>query len=180
MTTMEASRTTARHNGRKATVPPQLATMTDLKPGEVRDITDALNPLVADNFAMYVKIKNFHWHLSGPRFRDYHLFMDELADTLLSAVDTLAERVRRVGGTTIRSIGHISQLQTVQDDNDDMVPADQMLCRLMEDLNHLVMQQRAAHEVCDRCRDYASASELEVIIDQTEKGKWFLFEMTQK
>jgi len=157
----------------------QLATPTDLTQQEVQAITDALNPLVADAFALYVKTKNFHWHLSGSHFRDYHLLFDEHAEQIFNSIDTLAERVRRVGGATIRSISHISQLQTIQDDNDEFVPAGEMVRRLMEDNAHLAQLQRAAHEVCEKNRDVATASELEVIIDETERRKWFLFEVYQ-
>ncbi len=159
--------------------PAQLATMTDLKQEEVQAIAEAINPLVADAFALYVKTKNFHWHLSGSHFRDYHLLFDEHADAIFASIDVLAERVRRIGGTTIRSIGHISQLQTIQDDNSDFVPAGEMVRRLMEDNGKLAQAQRAAHEVCEQNRDVATASELEVIIDQTERRKWFLFEVLQ-
>ena len=157
----------------------QLATPTDLTQQEVQAITEALNPLVADAFALYVKTKNFHWHLSGSHFRDYHLLFDEHAEQIFASIDTLAERVRRVGGATIRSISHISQLQTIQDDNDEFVPAGEMVRRLMEDNAHLAQVQRAAHEVCEKNRDVATASELEIIIDETERRKWFLFEVYQ-
>ena len=157
----------------------QLATPTDLIQQEVQAIPEALNPLVADAFALYVKTKNFHWHLSGSHFRDYHLLFDEHAEQIFASIDTLAERVRRVGGATIRSISHISQLQTIQDDNDEFVPAGEMGRRLMEDNAHLAQVQRAAHEVCEKNRDVATASELEVIIDETERRKWFLFEVYQ-
>lgn len=176
MTTTQRTKTPATHDH---AVPTQLATPTDLKPEEVKSITAALNPLVADSLALYVKTKNFHWHLAGSHFRDYHLMFDKHAETLLSSVDTLAERVRRVGGTTIRSISHISQLQTIADDNDNFVPAGEMARRLMEDNKHMAQMQRAAHEVCEKCHDVATASELEVIIDHTEKRTWFLFEITQ-
>jgi starvation-inducible DNA-binding protein len=141
--------------------------------------SEALNPLVADAFALYIKTKNFHWHLAGSHFRDYHLLFDEHADQIFDSIDTLAERVRRVGGATIRSISHISQLQTIQDDNDEFVPAGEMVRRLMEDNAHLAQMQRAAHEVCEKSRDVATASELEIIIDETERRKWFLFEVYQ-
>lgn len=157
----------------------QLATPTDLTRQEGQAITEALNPLIADAFALYVKTKNFHWHLSGSHFRDYHLLFDEHAEQIFAAIDTLAERVRRVGGATIRSISHISQLQTIQDDNDEFVPAGEMVRRLMEDNAHLAQVQRAAHEVCEKNRDVATASELEVILDETERRKWFLFEVYQ-
>ncbi len=131
--------------------PAQLATATDLTSKEVQAITEALNPLVADLFALYVKTKNFHWHLAGSHFRDYHLLLDEHADQIFAAIDILAERVRRLGGTTIRSISHIGQAQA----------------------------QRAAHEVCDKNRDVATTSLLEITIDEAERRKWFLFEVVQ-
>ncbi|BCL78238.1 DNA starvation/stationary phase protection protein [Ktedonobacteria bacterium brp13] len=157
----------------------ELATTTDLSSEAVQEITKALNPLIADAFALYVKTKNFHWHLSGSHFRDYHLLFDEQADQIFGDTDTLAERVRRVGGTTIRSISHISQLQTIEDDNNEFVPPGEMAQRLMADNQLLVVAQRAAHEVCNKHNDYATASELEVIIDNTERRKWFLFEVIQ-
>src|SRR5258707_3900844 len=131
----------------------KLATPTDLSPQEAQAITSALNPLVADLFALYVKTKNFHWHLSGSHFRDYHLLFDEHADQIFDGIDLLAERVRKVGGTTIRSISQISQLQTIADSNEEFVPPGEMVRRLMEDNAHLARTQRAAHEVCERGRD---------------------------
>jgi len=159
--------------------PTQLATMTDLTAREAQAVTEALNPLVADLFALYVKTKNFHWHLAGSHFRDYHLLFDEQADVIFDAIDLLAERVRRVGGTTIRSIAHISQLQTIADDNEEFVPAGQMVRRLMDDNTHLARAMRAAHEVCEHSRDVATASILETLIDEAERRTWFLFEVTQ-
>jgi len=156
-----------------------LATLTDLKSEEVQAVTEAINPLVADAFALYTKTKNYHWHLAGSHFRDYHKLFDKHAEDILESVDILAERVRRVGGTTIRSIGHISQLQTIQDDNSDYVPAGEMVRRLMEDNKHLAETQRAAHEVCVRNHDFATAALLEVLIDQTERRTWYLFEIVQ-
>jgi starvation-inducible DNA-binding protein len=156
-----------------------LATRSDLTSHEVKAVTEALNPLVADAFALYVKTKNFHWHLAGSHFRDYHLLFDEQADQIFESIDTLAERVRRVGGTTIRSIAHISQLQTIEDDNEEFVPAGEMVRRLMQDNEHLARMQRAAHQVCEQSRDVATASELEIIIDQTERRQWFLYEVYQ-
>ncbi len=159
--------------------PAQLATATDLTSKEVQAITEALNPLVADLFALYVKTKNFHWHLAGSHFRDYHLLLDEHADQIFAAIDILAERVRRLGGTTIRSISHIGQLQTIEDNNDDFVPAAEMMRQLMQDNAHLAQAQRAAHEVCDKNRDVATTSLLEITIDEAERRKWFLFEVVQ-
>ena len=179
MTTQHTPRAKTTGQVKSYPVAKQLATPTDLTQQEVQVITEALNPLVADAFALYVKTKNFHWHLAGSHFRDYHLLFDEHAGQIFDSIDTLAERVRRVGGTTIRSISHISQLQTIQDDNDEFVPTGEMVRRLMEDNAHLAQQQRGAHEVCEKNRDVASASELEIIIDETERRKWFLFEVYQ-
>src|SRR6266704_4798640 len=129
----------------KSPTPPSvLATVTDLSPQEARAITEAVNPLVADAFALYVKTKNFHWHLYGSHFRDYHELFDEHAEAILESIDIMAERVRRVGGTTIRSISHIGQLQTIEDDNSDFVPAGEMVKRLMEDNEHIAKMIRDA------------------------------------
>jgi starvation-inducible DNA-binding protein len=159
--------------------PAQLATPTDLTSQEAQAVTDALNPLVADLFALYLKTKNFHWHLSGPHFRDYHLLFDEQADQIFAVIDQLAERVRRIGGTTIRSVTHVSQLQTIADDNEAFVAPGEMVRRLMQDNAQLAKAERAAHEVCERSHDYASASILETLIDEAERRTWFLFEVTQ-
>src|SRR6266516_584784 len=156
-----------------------LATVTDLSPQEARAVTEAVNPLIADAFALYVKTKNFHWHLSGSHFRDYHLLFDEHADAIFESIDIMAERVRRIGGTTIRSISHINQLQTIDDDNDDFVPAGEMVRRLMEDNAHMAESERAAIEVCDKNRDSAPSNLLQVILDETERREWFLFEVMQ-
>ncbi|MFL5625259.1 MAG: Dps family protein [Ktedonobacteraceae bacterium] len=179
MTTRQSTRTSTDGRVKSYPAPSQLATIADLTSQEAQAITETLNPLIADAFALYVKTKNFHWHLAGSHFRDYHLLFDEHADALLESTDLLAERVRRIGGTTIRSISHIGQLQTIQDDNDDAVPAGEMVRRLMEDNRHLAQAQRAAHEVCEKSRDYATASLIEVILDGTERRKWFLFEIMQ-
>jgi starvation-inducible DNA-binding protein len=156
--------------------PAALQTPTDLTSEQAQKIVEAVNPLIADAFAVYLKTKNFHWHLSGSHFRDYHLMFDEQADQLIESTDPLAERVRKLGGTTLRSISQISATQTVQDDNDDFVTPHEMLKRLMEDNQTLARNQRAAHEVCDDNRDFATASLLETIIDETERRTWFLFE----
>jgi len=126
-----------------------------------------------------VKTKNFHWHLAGSHFRDYHMLFDEHAGQIFEGIDLLAERVRKVGGTTIRSIGHIGQLQTIADDNEELVAAGEMVRRLREDNAHLVQMQRAAHEVCERSRDVATASILEILIDEAERRAWFLFEVAR-
>lgn len=159
--------------------PEQLTTPTDLASDDVRKVTEAINPLVADAFALYVKTKNFHWHLSGARFRDIHLLLDEQAQAIFGMTDPLAERVRRIGGTTIRSISHINELQTISDDNDEFVDPDEMIRRLMEDNRHYAALQRQAHEVCDQAGDVATASLLEDVIDQTERRIWFLYEYLQ-
>jgi starvation-inducible DNA-binding protein len=157
----------------------QLATPTDLKPESVRVVTDTVNPLIADAFALYVKTKNFHWHLSGPRFRDYHLLFDEQAAAILESIDVLAERVRKLGGTTIRSIAHISELQTITDDKDDFVPTSEMIRRLLGDNRHIAEQQRAAIAVCDSHEDTPTGNILQEILDETERRIWFLFELSQ-
>ena len=159
-------------------VPSRLATATDLRAEERQAISGAVNPLIADALALYVKTKNFHWHLSGSHFRDYHLLFDEQADSILESVDILAERVRRIGGTTIRSISHISQLQTIPDDNEEFVPPEQMIQRLLDDNRHIAGMQRAAIEVCDKNRDTPTGNRLQEILDATEKRVWFLYEIS--
>jgi starvation-inducible DNA-binding protein len=159
--------------------PSALATLTDLKSEEVQAVTEAINPLVADAFALYTKAKNYHWHLASSHFRDYHKLFDKQAESILESVDLLAERVRKIGGTTIRSISHISQLQTIEDDNNDYVQAGEMARRLMEDNKRMAERQRAAHEVCVRNHDVATANILETLIDETERRTWFLFEIVQ-
>jgi starvation-inducible DNA-binding protein len=159
--------------------PTELATETDLSPQEAKAVTEAVNPLIADAFALYVKTKNFHWHLYGHRFRDLHLLFDEHADQILDSIDVMAERVRRVGGTTIRSISHIGQLQTIEDDNTDVLPPTEMVRRLMEDNAHIAKMTREAIAVCDKSRDSATSNQLQDILDKTERRKWFLFEIVQ-
>jgi len=150
-----------------------------LKPDEVQGVVEAVNPLIADSFALYVKTKNFHWHLAGSHFRDYHLLFDEQAETLLASIDPLAERLRKIGGTTIRSISHISQLQTIQDDNEDYVSPMEMAQRLLNDNRQMAEAQRAAIEVCDENRDTPTGNLLQEILDETERRIWFLFEICQ-
>ena len=164
---------------KSSTPPSMLATVTDLSPQEARAVTEAVNPLIADAFALYVKTKNFHWHLYGSHFRDYHLLFDEHAEAILESIDVMAERVRRVGGTTIRSIGHVGQLQTIQDDDEDLVPAGEMVRRLMEDTAHIAKMIRNAIAVCDMNRDSPTSNNLQEILDATERRKWFLFEILQ-
>jgi len=154
-----------------------LSTPNDLGANATTHISGALNGLLADAFALYLKTKNFHWHVSGPHFRDYHLMLDEQAADILGATDDMAERVRKIGGTTLRSIGHISKLQTVIDDNDEefVHPAD-MLRELMNDNKKVAEAMRKAHGVADDHEDAATASLIENWLDQTEKRTWFLFE----
>lgn len=156
--------------------PGKLATPTDLGDKARQSITEVINPLVADAFALYIKTKNFHWHLSGSHFHDYHLLFDEQAGQILNMTDVLAERLRKLGGTTIRSIGHIASLQRVKDDNDAFIEAKEMARRLMDDNKELVVRMRAAHKVCGDYHDIASTSLLETFIDETERRTWFLFE----
>jgi len=144
-----------------------------------RDISGALNALLADIFALYLKTKNFHWHVSGPHFRDYHLLLDEQADQIYATGDPIAERVRKVGGTTLRSIGHIARLQRVLDNDADFVTPLDMLAELREDNQRLAARMRETHNVCDEYGDVATASLLEVWIDEAERRTWFLFEASR-
>jgi len=162
-----------RNNGKPAAA---LDTPTDLDSAAVKAVSEALNGLLADSFALYLKTKNFHWHMSGPHFRDYHLLLDDHSAEIIGATDDMAERVRKIGGTTLLSIGQISKLQTIEDNDEDFVPPAMMLNELMNDNKHVVAQMRKAHEVCDEHGDVASASLIENWIDQTEKRTWFLFE----
>lgn len=159
-----------------AKVSPDLDTPTDLPQEAVDKISTALNGLLADSFALYLKTKNFHWHVSGRHFRDYHLMLDEQSAAILATTDELAERVRKVGGTTLRSIGHIAKLQTIQDNDESFVPPREMLRELMEDNKKVAAAMRKAHKVVDDADDAASAGLLENYIDETEKRTWFLFE----
>src|SRR6266545_7308253 len=157
-----------------------LQTPTNLASNAVHDISAALTALLADTFALYVKTKNFHWHVSGPHFRDYHLLFDEQSDQLANSVDILAERVRKVGGTTIRSIGHIAKLQRTEDNDQDYVSALDMPRELMNDNKAQIEHMRKAHELADEHEDVATASLLEVFIDEAEKRCWFLFEASRE
>ena len=159
-----------------ASVSSQLATPNDLLDSARKPVITAVNPLIADAFALYVKTKNFHWHVSGSHFRDYHLLLDEQAEQVFAMIDILAERVRKLGGTTIRSIGQISQLQLINDDNDEFVAAKDMLWRLLEDNKSYLSRLRAVHVICENSNDVATASILENFIDETERRIWFLFE----
>jgi len=148
-------------------------------PEQVKNLSSVLNALLADVFALYLKTKNFHWHMSGPHFRDYHLLLDEHAGQIFDISDAIAERVRKVGGTTIRSIGHIAKLQRLADNDQEFVPARDMLLELHADNKALVESLRAAHEVADKADDYATTSLIEVWIDEAERRAWFLFEATR-
>jgi starvation-inducible DNA-binding protein len=153
-----------------------LTTPTDLAAAGTQDIAAALNGILVDVFALYLKTKNFHWHLSGPHFRDYHLLLDEQGDQLYAMTDPIAERVRKIGATTLRSIGQISRNQRVSDNDADYVEPADMLAELCQDNKTLVASLREAHNVCDEHHDIASASLIEVWIDETERRTWFLFE----
>jgi starvation-inducible DNA-binding protein len=157
-----------------------LATPSDIRPGAVKNISGALNALLADTFALYLKTKNFHWHMSGPHFRDYHLLLDEHADQIFAITDGIAERVRKIGGTTIRSIGHISRLQRLDDNDAEFVDPGDMLSELREDNKALVLSMLEAHGLCDEANDVATTSLLENWIDEAQRRAWFLFEATRK
>lgn len=158
--------------------PEELATPTDLKAEEVEKVAETINPLVADAFALFVKTKNFHWHVAGSHFRDYHLLFEEQAQSIIGSIDPLAERVRRLGGLTIRSISHIAQLQTIEDQNRDFVPPDEMIQELLEDNKQMAEQQREAIEICEENRDTPTANLLQEMLDQTERRIWFLHEVS--
>jgi starvation-inducible DNA-binding protein len=161
----------------KATDP--LDTPTDLSEEAVRDISQALNGVLADSFALYLKTKNFHWHVSGPHFRDYHLLLDEQAEQIFATTDELAERVRKIGGTTLRSIGHVAKLQSIKDNDEKFVMPLDMLLELMADNKAVTKAMREAHAIADKHEDVATASLLENFIDATEKRTWFLFEASR-
>lgn len=157
-----------------------LATPTDLKAAATKDITAAMNGILADVFALYLKTKNFHWHMSGPHFRDYHLLLDEHGDELFAMTDPIAERVRKIGGLTLRSTGQIARLQRVSDNDADYVEPEDMLAELREDNQDLTKRLRQAHGTCDDHGDVATASLIENWIDETERRTWFLFEASRR
>ena len=157
-----------------------LQTPSDLGAQAAKEVSAALNLLLADFFALYMKTKNFHWHVSGPHFRDYHLLLDEQADQLYATTDPIAERVRKLGGTTLRSIGQIARLQRVADNDADYVTPADMLAELREDNQRLASRMRQAHVVCEEHRDVATASLIEVWIDEAERRVWFLYEAGRK
>jgi starvation-inducible DNA-binding protein len=156
-----------------------MTTPSDIRPESVKDIQGGLNALLADVFALYLKTKNFHWHMSGPHFRDYHLLLDEQAEQIFAMTDDIAERARKIGGTTIRSIGHIARLQRLPDNDADFVDPADMLSELCEDNKALVVSMLAAHDLCDDANDVATTSLLENWIDETQRRVWFLFEATR-
>jgi starvation-inducible DNA-binding protein len=157
-----------------------LKTPTLLSPDNVQNITAELNFLLADVFALYLKTKNFHWHVSGPHFRDYHLLLDEQGERIFAMTDDIAERVRKLGGTTIRSIGHIARLTHVADNDAAYVEPQDMLSELREDNQALIGRMIEAHGLCDEANDVATASVLETWIDETQRRVWFLFEASRK
>jgi starvation-inducible DNA-binding protein len=171
------SKVTELKRGRPAA---NLDTPTDLDQKAVTEISAALNGILADSFALYLKTKNFHWHVSGPHFRDYHLLLDEQAADIFASTDPLAERVRKIGGATLRSIGDIAKFQSLADNDAEFVGPNEMLQELMADNKAVAAAMRKAHKLCDDHEDVASASLLETYIDATEKRTWFLFEAARK
>jgi starvation-inducible DNA-binding protein len=149
---------------------------TDIAPESVKEISSALTALLADVFALYLKTKNFHWHMSGPHFRDYHLLLDDHGDQLFGMTDDIAERVRKIGGTTLRSVGHLARIKRIADNDADYVTAKDMLSELWEDNKALVLSMRSAHDLCDDAGDVATTSVLENWIDDTQRRAWFLYE----
>ena len=156
-----------------------LATPTSLSANAVRDVSAALTTLLADVFALYLKTKNFHWHMSGPHFRDYHLLLDDQGDQIFAITDPMAERVRKLGGTTLRSIGHAKRIQRILDNDADYVTPLDMLAELRDDNAQLTLRMREVHSLCDEAGDVATASLLENWIDEAERRVWFLYECTR-
>jgi starvation-inducible DNA-binding protein len=167
------------HTREKESQSARLLVPDGFSPEAVKNLSSVLNALLADTFALYLKTKNFHWHMSGQHFRDYHLLLDEHATQIFDITDAIAERVRKVGGTTIRSIGHIARLQRVHDNDEEFVGPTEMLKELHNDNKSLVESLRAAHEVTSKSSDYATTSLIEVWIDEAERRAWFLFEATR-
>jgi len=174
---MEARQMNARLSETQSEAP--LGISAGLNSNEVSELSQALTMMLADFFALYIKTKNFHWHVSGPHFRDYHLLLDEQADQIFATTDGIAERVRKIGGTTLRSVGHIGRLQRIKDNNEDQVSAPDMLRELRDDNLHMIACMRDIHALCDRLRDVATASLVEVWIDEAERRAWFLHEAGQ-
>src|SRR5262249_7758049 len=164
----------------KPKVSPDLDTPTDLSPEGVNKISAALNVLLADAFALYLKTKNFHWHVSGRHFHDYHLMLDEQSDAIFAPPHPLAERCRKLGGVTVKSLGQAAKLATIKDNDEDYVPPREMLRELMEDNKHMAAAMRKAHKLCDDNEDSGTAGLLETFIDETERRTWFLFEASRQ
>jgi starvation-inducible DNA-binding protein len=169
----------SRETATEARIRTHLSPPSDLKPEATRDISAALGGLVADVFTLYLKTKNFHWHVSGPHFRDFHLLLDEQADQIFAMTDVIAERTRKVGGTTVHSIGDIHRRRRIKDNDADYVEPQDMLAELCEDNKQLTSIMREVHNVCEEYGDVASTSLIEVWIDETERRTWFLFEATR-
>ena len=169
---------TAKASGARTT--PRLATPTDLGADATKDIAGALNALLADTFALYLKTKNFHWHVSGPHFRDYHLLLDEQAEQIFAITDVTAERVRKIGAPTLRSVGDIAHHQRIADNDAPYVDPDDMLAELRDDNQRFVAAMREAHVVCDEHNDVATTSLLENFIDEAERRIWFLYEASRR
>lgn len=163
----------------EARIAPELATRTDLGREEVRAIAEAINPIIADSVALYIKTKNYHWHVSGPHFRDMHMLFDEQAASVLSSVDVLAERMRKLGATTIRGVAHVARLAQIVDDEDHYVPTKEMQARLLQDNLAVAKSQRAAIKVCEENDDKVTGNLLQEVLDQTERRIWFLYETLQ-
>jgi starvation-inducible DNA-binding protein len=159
---------------------PELDTPTDLSEDGVNKISAAMNTILADTFALYLKTKNFHWHVSGRHFRDYHLLLDEQSEQIFETTDEIAERVRKIGGTTLRSIGQVAKLQTLEDNDESYVPPREMLRELMNDNKKVVAAMRKAHDICDKYEDVATASLLETFIDGAERRTWFQIEASRQ
>ena len=159
---------------------PRLQTPTDLGANATKDISAALNAILADTFALYMKTKNFHWHVSGPHFRDYHLLLDEQGDQLFASTDVIAERVRKIGGNTLRSIGDIARKTRIDDNDAPYVTPDDMIAELRDDNQRVVAAMRETHDLCDEHNDIATASLLENFIDEAEKRVWFLYEIGRR
>ena len=170
----------AKSDNRSHKTSPDLDTPTDLPPAAVDKLSAALNALLADAFALYLKTKNFHWHVSGRHFHDYHLMLDEQSEAIFATTDQLAERVRKIGGTTLRSIGQVSKLQTIHDNDEEYVPPREMLRELMEDNKHMAAAMRKAHQLADDNEDSGTAGLLETFIDETERRTWFLYESSRR
>jgi starvation-inducible DNA-binding protein len=179
MTKTTAAKETHGRSAKDAYLGERLGTPTDLKAEATRDISAALGGLLADVFALYLKTKNFHWHMSGPHFRDYHLLLDEQGEQIFAMTDPIAERARKIGGVTLRSIGDIARRQRILDNEADYVDPKDMLAELRDDNKSLTVSMREVHNVCDDYGDVATASLLEVWIDETERRSWFLFEATR-